>query len=232
MTEPSSAASLGAPATLLSGVLESPDVVRLGRIDYQDALARMRQFTDRRDALTHDQIWLLEHPPIYTLGQAGRSEHLLDPNTKIPVVRVERGGQITYHGPGQVVAYLLIDLRRRDIKVREFVQLLEGALIDTLATYNIAATRKSGAPGIYVPWQGALAKIGALGLKIRNGSTFHGVALNVAMDLTPFQAINPCGYEGLVTLDMQQLGVLAEPARVAERLAQALVERINEKDWS
>jgi lipoyl(octanoyl) transferase len=225
-------ASLDTLAPALAGEFEAPRIARLKSVAYLEAVERMRAFVARRDASTADEIWLLQHPPVYTLGQAGRIEHLLEPNTAIPVQRVERGGQITFHGPGQLVAYALIDIRRRDIKVRDFVRLVEGAMIDTLKTYNVAGLRKSGAPGIYVDFEGALAKIGALGLKIRNGSTFHGLALNVAMDLAPFKAINPCGYEGLVTVDLKSLGVVAEVDAVGELLAAALVRRIQGKDWS
>jgi lipoyl(octanoyl) transferase len=201
-------------------------------VRYEPTLLAMREVAEHRDALTPDQIWLLEHEPVYTLGQAGKIEHLLDQDTQIPVLRVERGGQITYHGPGQLIAYTLVDLKRRGIKVREFVRLLEGAVIDTLQSYNVAALRKAGAPGIYVERHGTLAKIAALGLKVRNGSTFHGLALNVDMDLRPFKAINPCGYAGLETLDMASLGVTASVAEVAQHLSYALVTRIEQKDWS
>jgi len=167
----------------------------------------MRVFTDARGADTADEIWLVEHPPVFTLGQAGNPAHLLSADSGIPLVKVDRGGQITYHGPGQVVAYLLLDLRRRKLMVRELVTRIEQAVIDTLAAYNLAGERKAGAPGIYVapgPDVGphAGAKIGALGLKIRNGCSYHGVSLNVKMDLRPFLAINPCGYAGLETVDM------------------------------
>ena len=232
MADNGAKASLDAFAPALACALEAPLIARLGTIPYLEALERMRAFVAHRDSATADQLWLLQHPPIYTLGQAGRIEHLLEPDTKIPVQRVERGGQITYHGPGQLVVYPLIDIRRRDIKVRDFVRLVEGAMIDTLKTYNVAGLRKPGAPGIYVDFEASLAKIGALGLKIRNGSTFHGLALNVAMDLAPFKAINPCGYEGLVTVDLRSLGVAADVAAVGELLADALVRRIQGKDWS
>jgi lipoyl(octanoyl) transferase len=232
MTDTVAKASLDTFVPALASAFEAPRIARLKTLFYLDALQRMRAFVARREPSTADEIWLLEHPPVYTLGQAGRIEHLLKTDTNIPVERVERGGQITYHGPGQLVAYPLIDLRRRDIKVRDFVRLVEGAMIDTLKTYNVAGLRKPGAPGIYVDFQGELAKIGALGLKIRNGSTFHGLALNVAMDLSPFKAINPCGYEGLVTVDLKSLEVDAEVAAVGERLADALVQRIQRKDWS
>jgi lipoyl(octanoyl) transferase len=217
-------APLGDPSSIL--------VKTLGVANYRATLLQMRRVTDARDASSPDEIWLLEHPPVYTLGQAGRIEHLLDPNTSIDVEHVERGGQITYHGPGQVVAYTLIDLRRRGIKVREFVELLEAALIDTLAAYNVKGQRRKGAPGIYVDLTGVLAKIAALGLKVKNGCTFHGVALNVAMDLTPFTKIDPCGYAGLRTVDLSTLGVSSSIDDVADTLGRALADRIERKDAS
>lgn len=174
----------------------------------------MRAFTDTRTSETADEIWLVEHPPVFTLGQAGDPAHLLAADPAIPLVKVDRGGQITYHGPGQLVAYLLLDLRRRKLMVRELVTLIEQAVIETLAAYNLAGVRRAGAPGIYVaPGLAAIghegAKIAALGLKIRNGCSYHGVSLNVRMDLRPFLAINPCGYAGLETVDMATLGVAA-----------------------
>jgi lipoyl(octanoyl) transferase len=182
-------------------------IIERGREDYQPCFDAMRAFTAARTPETPDQVWLVEHPPVYTLGQAGDRAHLLAPDDQIPVVQIDRGGQITYHGPGQVVVYLLLDLRRRRLMVRELVQGIEQAVLDTLAAYNLAAERKPGAPGIYLsdgPHQGA--KIAALGLKIRNGCSYHGVSLNVQMDLSPFLRINPCGYAGLETVDMASAG--------------------------
>lgn len=153
----------------------------------------MSQFTDQRDAATQDELWLLQHHPVFTFGQAGKAEHLLDAHD-IPVVQSDRGGQITYHGPGQLIAYPLLSLRRLGIGVREFVSCLEQVVIDTLAEYHIDGRRRERAPGVYVNG----AKIAALGLRVRRGYTFHGVSLNVAMDLTSFARINPCGFEGLV----------------------------------
>ena len=161
----------------------------------------MRAFTDARDADTPDELWMLQHDPVFTLGQAGRMEHVLAPGA-IPVIAVERGGQVTYHGPGQIVGYPLLDLRRLGIGIRELVNRIEQAMIDTLATWNIEAARREGAPGVYV----AGAKIGALGLRVRRGCTFHGLAFNVAMDLEPFQRINPCGYAGLAVTQVCDLG--------------------------
>lgn len=191
-------------------------VKRLGLVDYEPALEAMRLFTAGRDDDTPDQIWLLEHPPVYTLGQAGLAEHLLPAGREagIPLVKIDRGGQITYHGPGQLVAYLLLDLRRRGLKVRELVFLMEQALIDCLAGYGLAAERKAGAPGVYIDG----AKIAALGLRVRNGCSYHGLALNVNADLAPFTWINPCGYEGLKTIRLRDFGIADDVAAVGERL--------------
>lgn len=180
----------------------------------------MQALNETRDASTPDELWVLEHPPVYTLGMAGKPEHLLR-DTDIPMVRIDRGGQITYHGPGQIVVYLLIDLRRRGLKVRELVHLMEQALIDTLADDGLAAERQAGAPGVYIGG----AKIAALGLRVKNGSSYHGLSLNVDMDLTPFTWINPCGYSGLQTTQLRDLGVGTEQAVVADRLI-AHLERL------
>ncbi len=195
-------------------------VRRLGRVAYEPTWQAMRDFTDARGDDTPDEIWLLEHPPVFTLGQAGRPEHLLR-DTGIALVRIDRGGQITYHGPGQLVAYLLVDLARRRLKVRELVALMEQAVIDCLAELGIAAVRREGAPGVYV----GDAKIGALGLRVRHGCSYHGLALNVAMDLEPFTAINPCGYEGLATTQIADLGVAIGVEEAGERLL-AHLERL------
>ena len=176
-------------------------VRRLGRQPYVPVLNAMRAFVDRRDEATTDELWLLEHEPVFTLGQAGKPEHVLAAGD-IPVIRVERGGQVTYHGPGQIVGYPLLDLRRLGIGVRELVNRFEQAIIDTLEHWNIVAMRRTGAPGVYV----GDAKIGALGLRIRRGGSFHGLALNVGMDLEPFRRINPCGYQGLQVTQMLDLG--------------------------
>src|SRR3954468_5104465 len=203
-----------------------------GNEPYEASFEAMRAFTDARTADTSDEIWLVEHPPVFTLGQAGNPAHLLAADSGIPLVKVDRGGQITYHGPGQVVAYLLLDLRRRKLMVREMVTRIEQAVIDTLAAYNLAGERKAGAPGVYVapgPQAGlhAGAKIAALGLKIRNGCSYHGVSLNVKMDLRPFLAINPCGYAGLETVDMATLGVVAGWDDVARTLAARLTANLD-----
>ncbi|WP_088143388.1 lipoyl(octanoyl) transferase LipB [Achromobacter xylosoxidans] len=194
--------------------------------DYLSVWHDMQAYTNLRGADTPDEIWLCEHAPVYTLGQAGLPQHVLNPGG-IPIVHCDRGGQVTYHGPGQVMAYALFDLRRADIYVKEYVNLLEGAVIDTLAQMGVAdACRKPGAPGVYVPDPdgGELAKIAALGIKIRNGRAYHGVSLNVQMDLTPFLGINPCGYAGLRTVDMAACGVRREPTETGETLARNLAQ--------
>ncbi len=188
-------------------------IKRLGRVDYEPTWRAMQAFTAARGPDTADEIWLVEHPPVFTLGQAGKREHLLR-DIGIPVVAIDRGGQVTYHGPGQVVAYLLIDLKRRGIGVKELVRRMEQAVIDLLAEFGIQAERLAGAPGVYV--QGA--KIAALGLRIKGGCSYHGLALNVAMDLAPFAAINPCGYEGMAVTQMRDLGVELSWGEVGERL--------------
>jgi len=205
-------------------------IVQRGVESYEVSFAAMRAFTDARTPETSNQLWIVEHPPVFTLGLGADPAHILDAHA-VPVVQTDRGGEVTYHGPGQVVIYLLIDLRRKlggRLFAREFVQKIEQAVIDTLAAYNLTGERKQGAPGIYVAngnWQGA--KIAALGLKVRgNGCTYHGVSLNVAMDLAPFSWINPCGYEGLATVDMKTLGVEATLPEMQLALAQALTERL------
>lgn len=185
----------------------------LGVVEYQPTWDAMRRFTDDRDATTADEIWLLQHPPVYTLGQAGKPEHLLR-DGGIPLVKIDRGGQITYHAEGQLVVYLLIDLARRKLKVRELVTLMEQALIDCLAEFGVAAERRDAAPGVYV----ADAKIAALGLRIRNGCSYHGLSLNVDMDLTPFTWINPCGFEGLKTTQLADYGVAVSVDEAGEKL--------------
>lgn len=198
-------------------------VVRhLGLVDYQPTLEAMRRLTTERDGQTPDEIWLLQHPKVFTQGQAGKAEHLLAPGD-IPVVQVERGGQVTYHGPGQLVAYLMLDLRRLDLGVRELVTAMEQSLVDLLAGYGIEAAPKADAPGVYV----AGDKIASLGLRVSRGCSFHGLALNVDMDMTPFLRINPCGYAGLKMVQLRDL-LPAPPAfdEVAQRLEQALRQRL------
>jgi lipoyl(octanoyl) transferase len=177
----------------------------LGTIDYLIAWQAMKDFTVRRTEHTPDEIWLLQHPPVYTQGIAGRPEHLLYQND-IPVIKTDRGGQITFHGPGQLITYLLLDLRRLKLHVRELVRKMEGAVIDLLQEYRVNAEGRVDAPGVYV----SNAKIASLGLKIKNGYCYHGIALNVDMDLTPFSAINPCGYAGLRVTQTKDLGIADE----------------------
>lgn len=193
---------------------------QLGVVDYDATFAAMQSFTATRDETSADEIWVCQHPAVFTQGLSGKPEHLLA-DIGIPVAQVDRGGQITYHGPGQVVAYLMLDLRRRGLKVREFVTRIEQAIIDTLAGYNIAGERHPGAPGVYV----AGAKIAALGLRIKRGCSYHGLSLNVDMDLTPYRAINPCGYAGLAVTQLRDLGVSGDTAQVATALTRHLEEQ-------
>jgi len=190
---------------------------RLGLAEYQPTYAAMREFTSTRADDTPDELWLLEHPPVYTAGLACRPEHL-PRRSDVALERIDRGGQITYHGPGQVVMYTLLDLARRDLKIRAYVRLLEQAVIDTLAQYRVSAQRKDGAPGIYVNG----AKIAALGLRVRSAGCYHGVALNVDMDLGPFLAIDPCGYPGLAVTQTRDLGIGAPADELATLLAAEL----------
>lgn len=196
-------------------------VRRLGRVAYADAWEGMRRFTDGRGPASADEAWLLEHPPVYTLGQAGRPEHVLEAGG-IPVVRTDRGGQVTYHGPGQLVAYLMVDLTRRRIGVRRWVELLEEAVLDTLAAGGVVAARRAGAPGVYVEGR----KVAAIGLRVRHGCTYHGLALNVDLDLTPFSRIDPCGYPGLAVTSLRELGVGWGLDETGDRLLAALLRRL------
>lgn len=176
-------------------------VRELGRQPYEPVWRAMQGFTDARDEATPDELWFVEHDPVFTLGQAGKDEHVLMPG-KIPVIHVDRGGQVTYHGPGQIVVYPLLDLKRLGIGVRDYVCRIEQAIIDTLGEWNIGAQRKDGAPGVYVNG----AKVAALGIRVRRGCSFHGLAFNIDMDLEPFSRINPCGYAGLEVVSMSDLG--------------------------
>lgn len=196
-------------------------VRNLGRVDYPPTYQAMQDFTAGRTSDTPDEIWIVEHPPVYTLGQAGKPEHILR-DIGIPLVQIDRGGQVTYHGPGQAVAYLLLDLPRLGIKVRELVSAIEQAVIDLLGELGVEAERRSGAPGVYV----GPAKIAALGLRIRNGRSYHGVSLNVDMDLTPFAAINPCGYPGLQVTQTRDLNLPLTVDEAGERLAQHLLRQL------
>ncbi len=219
-----------------------PLLKTLGRVDYTVAFDAMRAFSDARDAQTPDEIWLCEHPSVYTQGLAGKAEHVIDAHG-IPVVASNRGGQVTYHGPGQVVAYPLIDLRRLGIYVKEYVYRIEQALLKTLEQFGVTGHRVAGAPGIYVrladpfghealtgprsePFEG-LGKIAALGIKVSRHCAYHGVALNVAMDLQPFAGINPCGYPGLQTVDLSTIGVVARWDEVAEVLGRKLAAQLS-----
>lgn len=180
----------------------------------------MQQFTDARDDDTPDELWLVEHDPVFTLGQAGKPEHVLAPGD-IPVVHVDRGGQVTYHGPGQIVAYPLFDLRRMHVGVKDYVCRIEQAIIDTIGEWNIHAERKEGAPGVYVNG----AKIGALGIRVRRGRSFHGLSFNIRMDLEPFQRINPCGYAGLQIVSLCDLGGPSSLDEVKPVLMEKLAEQ-------
>lgn len=199
------------------------DVVlrHLGRRDYLPVWQVMQRFTDQRDATTRDELWLVEHPPVFTVGLNGKPEHLLAPGD-IPVVKVDRGGQVTYHGPGQIVLYFLLDLRRRGLGVRALVSLMEQAVIDLLAGYHIKAESRREAPGVYVNG----AKIAALGLRVRKGCSYHGLALNVEMDLEPFARINPCGYPGLAVTELRALGVIDSQAVIETNLLRIVGERL------
>src|SRR5450830_196381 len=212
----------------MSATRSQPAIVRdLGRAEYETVFAAMRAFTDARDTATPDELWIVEHPPVFTLGLGADRSHVLAPHD-VPVIQTDRGGEVTFHGPGQVVIYLLMDLRRNKpggkLYARQFVNKIEEAIIEVLAAYNLAGERIDGAPGIYIaggPDKGA--KIAALGLKVRgNGCTYHGLSLNVAMDLAPFSWINPCGYSGLKTVDMRSMGVDAPLLDVQRALAHEL----------
>lgn len=200
---------------VMSSIL--PIIKRLGVAPYEPTWQAMRAFTSTRTPHTPDEIWLLEHPPVYTLGMAGKPEHLLNAHTGIPLVKIDRGGQITYHGPGQLVAYVLLDMKRRNLGVRALVRKLECAVIDLLANYGIAAVNRADAPGVYVNEPGG-AKVAALGLRVKGGCCYHGLALNIDMDLSPFNAINPCGYAGLAVTQLRALGVHDSLAEVQEKL--------------
>ena len=224
--------------------MTAPIVRTLGRVDYAPTVDAMRAFTEARDEHTPDEIWLCEHPPVYTQGVAGKAEHVIDAQG-VPVVQTNRGGQVTYHGPGQVVAYALIDLRRLHIYVKEYVFRIEQAVIKTLERYDVTGHRVAGAPGIYVrledpfshaalagpadprdPFRG-LGKIAALGVKVSQHRTYHGVALNVAMDLSPFGRIHPCGYLGLQTVDLATLRVSTDWASAACQLGDRLASYLS-----
>jgi len=198
-------------------------VRRLGLVDYEPTWRAMQKMTAERSLETPDEIWVLEHPSVYTLGVAGRSQHLPRGASPIPVIRIDRGGQITYHGPGQLVVYLLLDMRRRGLTVRPLVRIMEQAVIDLLAVHGIAAERRAGAPGVYVNG----AKIAALGLRVKNGCCYHGLAFNADMDLTPFYAVDPCGYPGLAVTQARDLGIAGGTERLAEELVDHLLKHLS-----
>jgi len=205
----------------------------LGRVDYEPTWQAMIAFTAARTPQTPDELWVCEHPPVFTLGQAGKISHLLA-DIGIPLVKIDRGGQITYHGPGQVVIYLLLDLTRRDVAIRELVSRIEQAVIDLLAEHGVAARRLDGAPGVYIDQKdgsgvdNSVAKIAALGLRVRKNGCYHGLSLNVDMDLSPFSAINPCGYAGMAVTQTRDLGVELTPAQAAEALVKHLGRQLEQ----
>ncbi|WP_047044979.1 lipoyl(octanoyl) transferase LipB [Vibrio mexicanus] len=197
-------------------------VKRLGRQDYHPVWQAMHDFTDNRTEESPDEVWLVEHNPVFTQGQAGKAEHLIDTGD-IPVVQSDRGGQVTYHGPGQLVVYFLINLRRKKLGVRDLVTHIENLVINTLKAYNIESAAKPDAPGVYVDNK----KICSLGLRIRKGCSFHGLALNVNMDLSPFLRINPCGYQGMEMIQVSEVGGPSEIEAVEQQLVEELMELLN-----
>jgi len=197
----------------------------LGRTDYETTWRAMQAFTDARVATTPDEIWLTEHPPVYTLGLAGRREHLLRDNG-IPAIKVDRGGQITYHGPGQLVVYMLYDLKRARLGVRDMVRRIEESVVQWLDSFRISAYGKPSAPGVYVATARGEAKVAALGLKVRNGCTYHGLAVNIAMDLAPFADIDPCGFPGLAVTQLADLGVVRTIDAAGAELAPVLARQL------
>jgi lipoyl(octanoyl) transferase len=203
--------------------MSSTAIIRnLGQVDYAETYATMRRFTDDRDAQTVDELWFLEHPPVYTLGTNTDTAHLLEIDNT-PVVQTDRGGQVTWHGPGQAIVYVLVDIKRANLGVRELVGRLEQAIIATLAAFGIAASGRDGAPGVYVDG----AKIASLGLRIRKYSSYHGIAVNVCNSLEPFKGINPCGYEGQAVTRTCDLGGPADVAELSERLLQELLKQLD-----
>jgi lipoyl(octanoyl) transferase len=193
----------------------------LGMVDYATAFANQKRFIELRESKTPDEVWCLEHPPVYTLGLSGKSEHVLNQGD-IPLVKSDRGGQVTYHGPGQLVIYLLLDLKRRKITVKHYVNQLEQAVIDTINSYKITAHRITGAPGVYVDGE----KIAALGVRIRKGHCYHGISMNVDLDLEPFNGINPCGYKNLKVTRIKDLGIDVKIKDIIPVLADALVSNL------
>ena len=222
----SAARSASAVIPAKAGIqIEKATIVRhLGLAGYAPTYQAMRGFTDARGTKTPDELWVLEHPPVYTVGIAGRAEHF-PRSGEVPIERIDRGGQITYHGPGQAIVYALIDLARRSLTVRGMVSLIEQAVIEVLQAHGVRAERRNGAPGLYVDG----AKIAALGLRVRRGCCYHGVALNVDMDLAPFSAIDPCGYPGLAVTQTRAHGVLAEAEEMGHELARRIARLIEDK---
>lgn len=203
--------------------VDSPIIVRhLGTQDYTQVWQAMRDFTDQRDQQTQDEIWFVEHPAVFTLGQSGKTEHLLHPGD-IPIVHTDRGGQVTYHGPGQLVMYVLLNLQRYGIGVRRLVTLLENSVIQLLTNYHLSAYARREAPGIYIDQ----AKIASIGLRIRKGCSYHGLALNVAMDLEPFSRINPCGYQGLRMTMLSEWGISTDTLTIARILHDQLLDQLS-----
>ena len=200
---------------------QSLEVKNLGVKPYTEIWHAMKSFTDNRDESTADELWFVQHPPVYTLGQAGKLEHLLAPG-EIPVVHSDRGGQVTYHGPGQLVCYLLLDIRRLQLGVRDLVTVIEQSIVQLINSYRVSAESKPEAPGVYVDGR----KLAALGLRIRKGCSYHGLSLNVDMDLGPFSNINPCGFEGLEVIDMKRLGIDRPITEIMEQLTEILVQQI------
>jgi len=195
-------------------------VRQLGLADYEPVWHAMQDFTDQRDESTVDELWLVQHPPVFTLGQAGKAEHVLAPGD-IPVVQVDRGGQVTYHGPGQIVAYPLVDIRRSGVGIRDFVNCIEESIIQVLHHYGVNGVRREGAPGVYVNGE----KIASVGLRVRKGRTFHGLSFNIDMDLEPFQRINPCGYEGLVVTQLKAFSPVVF-SEVESRLVDSIASQL------
>jgi lipoyl(octanoyl) transferase len=211
------------PAKAGIQVEKAPIVRHLGLAEYAPTYQAMRRFTDSRGTATPDELWVLEHPPVYTVGIAGRAEHFPQ-SDQVPLERVDRGGQITYHGPGQVIVYTLIDLARRGLTVRGMVSSVERAVIETLGAHGVGAERRNGAPGVYVDG----AKIAALGLRVRRGCCYHGVALNVDMDLAPFSAIDPCGFPGLAVTQTRAHGVRADATEMGDELARRIARLLED----
>jgi len=194
---------------------------QIGLCDYESSWRKMQHYTNQRTAASQDQLWLLQHPPVFTLGLAAKPEHLLSPGN-IPIIKVDRGGQVTYHGPGQLMAYLLLDLHQKEFGIKKLVTHIEQAIIDLLQEYKITAHTQPGAPGVYVGEK----KIAALGLRVRRGCTFHGLSLNVDMDLEPFSRINPCGYPGLEITQLADLGAVTDLKQVATDLSLHLASQL------